>query len=106
MAGEFRDEFFFRERIELFEKDDRGARVFSLLTLGLEFVADLAGADQDAVGFSDFRVRDYVQEILVGEVFFLEMLMGEEASGWRSMLFGVKTTSGFRQWRRAWRRNR
>ena len=65
MAGEFGGEFFFWKRIELFEENDRGGGVFSLLALGLELVADLSGADQDAVGFSDFGVGDDVLEILV-----------------------------------------
>ena len=39
-----------------------------LLAFGAEFVADFAGADEDAVGFSDFGVGDDVQEILVREV--------------------------------------
>ena len=69
MAVEFGDDFVFGERIELFEKDDRGGGVFSLLAFGLKFVADFSGADQDAVGFSDFDVGDDVQEILVREVF-------------------------------------
>jgi hypothetical protein len=50
VAVEFGDDFFFGKRVELFEKDDGGARVFSLLAFGLEFVADFSGADQDAVG--------------------------------------------------------
>ena len=37
---------------------------------------------------------------------WVKSAIGELASGWRSMLFGVKTTSGLRQWRRAWRRRR
>ena len=55
--------------IELLQEDDCGAGVFSFLTLGLEFVADFSGADEDAVGFSDFDVENDVQEILVREVF-------------------------------------
>ena len=59
----------FGKWVELFEEDDRGRRVFSLLSFGLKFVADFSGADQDAVGFSDFGVGDDVEEILVREVF-------------------------------------
>ena len=33
-------------------------------------------------------------------------LSGQDATGFRNMLFGVKTTSGLRQLRRAWRRSR
>ena len=29
---------------------------------------------------------------------WVKSAMGEDASGWRSMLFGVNTTSGLRQW--------
>src|SRR5271170_2884207 len=61
-------EFFFWKRVELFEKDNRGRIVFSFFALCLEFVADLAGADQDAVGLSDLYVGNYVLEILLGEV--------------------------------------
>src|SRR6202451_2510665 len=32
--------------------------------------------------------------------------MDDEASGWRSMLLGVKTISGLRQWRNPWRRSK
>src|SRR5271170_2589436 len=68
MTVEFGDDFVFGERIELFQKNDGGGRVFSVLTFGLEFVADLSGADQNAVGFADFGVGDDVQEILVSEI--------------------------------------
>jgi hypothetical protein len=68
VAGEFSGEFFFGKRIELLYKHDGGGCVFSLLALGAEFVADLAGADQDAVGLSDFGVGENVLEILLGEV--------------------------------------
>ena len=64
VAGEFRGEFFFWKGIELFQKYNRGGVVFSLLTLGLEFVADFSGADQDAVGLADFHVGDHVLETL------------------------------------------
>ncbi len=68
MAVEFGGQFLLGERVELFEKDDCGGRVFSFLALGAEFVADLSGADQDAFGFADFVIGDYVLEFLVGEV--------------------------------------
>ena len=68
VAGEFGDEFFFRERIELFKKHDRGGIVFSLLALGLEFVADLTGANQNAIGFPDFGVGKDVLEIVPSEI--------------------------------------
>ena len=41
VAVEFGGEFFLRERVELFEEDDRGAGIFSPVSLGLQFVADL-----------------------------------------------------------------
>src|SRR5260370_29066490 len=50
MAGEFGGEFLFWGGIELFEKDDRGGSVFSLLALGAGFVGEFFGADQDSVG--------------------------------------------------------
>ncbi len=68
VAREFRGEFFLWKGIELFQKYNRGAVVFSFLTLGLEFMADFPGADQDAVGLADLHVRDYVQETLAGKV--------------------------------------
>src|ERR1700693_100054 len=52
VAGEFNGEFFVWKRIELFEKYDGGRVAFSLLTLGLELVADFSGADQDTLRFS------------------------------------------------------
>ena len=69
VAIEFGDDFLLGEWVELFQEHDCCARVFSLLTFGLKFVADFSGADQDAVGFSDFGVGDDVQEVLVGEIF-------------------------------------
>ena len=63
-----RGEFFLWEGIELFEKYNRGACCLFVLTLGLEFVADIPGADQDAVGLADFHVRDYILETLAGKV--------------------------------------
>ena len=69
VAVEFGGDFLLGERIELFEEDDGGGGVFSLLSFGLKFVADFSGADQDAVGFSDFGVGDDVQKILVREIF-------------------------------------
>lgn len=68
VAGEFGNEFFFREGIELFEKHDGGGIVFSLLAFGLEFVADFAGADQDAVGFTNFCVGENALEIFPNEI--------------------------------------
>ena len=69
MPIELGGDFLLREGVELFEEDDGGGGVFSLLAFGLKFVADFSGTDQDAVGFSDFGVGDDVQEILVREVF-------------------------------------
>ena len=69
VAVEFGGDFLLGEGIELFEEDDRRGGVFPLLSFRLKFVADFSGADQDAVGFSDFGVGNDVQEILVREVF-------------------------------------
>ena len=69
VAVEFGGDFLLGERVELFEEDDRGGGVFSLLSFGLKFVADFSGADQDALGFSDLGVGDDIQEILVREIF-------------------------------------
>ena len=96
VAGEFGSEFFFWKGIELFQKYNRGAVGFSLLTLGLEFMADFPGADQDAVGLADL-----LSGITFWKLLRVKSAMGEDASGWRSMLFGVNTTSGLRQWRSA-----
>ena len=69
VAVELGDDLFFWKWIKLFEEDDGRARVFSLLSLGLKFVTDFPGADQDAFGFTDFDVGDDVQELLVSEIF-------------------------------------
>jgi len=58
----------FLGRIELLEKHDGSGVVFSFFALGLEFVADFSGADQDAVGFGDFCIGKYVLEIFLSEV--------------------------------------
>ncbi len=63
MTGKLGTEFFVREGIKLFEEDDCSGIVFPLLSFGAQLMADLAGADQDAIGFSDFGVRQYVLEI-------------------------------------------
>ena len=68
VAGEFGSDFFFREGIELFEKNDCGGIVFSPLALGAKLVTDLAGTDQDAIGFSDFCVGNYVLKIGLSKV--------------------------------------
>ena len=62
-------DFLFGKWVELLEEHDGGAGVFSFFSFGLELVADFSGADQDAVGLSDFGVGDDVEEILVGEIF-------------------------------------
>src|SRR4029077_1876577 len=69
MAVELRDDFLFGEWIELFEEYDRRARVFPLFPFSLQFVADFAAADQDAFGFPDSRVGNYIEETLVREIF-------------------------------------
>src|SRR6202158_2529725 len=69
MAIKFRGDFLLGEWVELFEEDDCRARFFSPVALGSEFVADFSGANQDAVGFSDFGIGEDVQKILVGKIF-------------------------------------
>ncbi len=68
MAGKFGDEFFFRERIELFHEDDSGRSIVSLLAFGLQFVADLSGADKNAVRCPNFGIRQYILEVLLTEI--------------------------------------
>src|SRR4029077_16680046 len=68
VAGGLGGAFFLRGRIALVQKDDRSRSVFSLLALGLKFVADFSGADENAVGFSDFGVGNDVLKIGAGEV--------------------------------------
>ena len=68
VAIEFGGDFFLGKWIELFQEHDRGAGVFSLLSLGLQFVANFSGADQDAFGFAHVSVGKNVEEVLVGEV--------------------------------------
>ena len=87
--------------IKLIEEKDRGAGVVATTAFRTEFVADLTAGDQDALRVGDFAIGNQRQEARPFEFFNLE-----EASGWRSMLFGVKTISGLRHSRRAWRRNR
>src|SRR5581483_2895938 len=69
VAVEFGLHFLLRERIELFEKYDCRARIFSLLSLRLQFVTDFSSTDENSFGFSDGRVGDDVQKILLREVF-------------------------------------
>ena len=76
-------------------------RVLPLLALGAQLVADLAGAEQDALGVADLVVGEHVLEAVAAEVGD-----GETASLWRSMLLGVNTTSGLRHGRSACRRSR
>ena len=68
VAIEFRDDLLFGERIHLLQENDRSARVLPLLPFGLKFVADFAGTDQDSFRFSDSRIGDDVQEILMREI--------------------------------------
>ena len=69
MAFEFGDHFLLGKWIELFEEDNRGGGVLTLLAFGSQFVANFSGADQDAIGFAHFGVGNDVQKILVREVF-------------------------------------
>ena len=87
--------------VELLEEDDGDRRVLALRALDTELVADFAGADEHAAGFCDFGVRHDVEEARREK-----SASGESASGWRSMLLGVKTMSGLRHLRSAWRRSR
>src|ERR1700722_6149572 len=68
VAVEFGDDFSLGKRVELLQKDDSGGSVFSFLAFGLEFVADLSGADENAVGLSDFGIGDDVAETLMRKV--------------------------------------
>ena len=68
VALEFRGEFFFWKGIHLFQKNNRGAVVFALLALGPEFVADLPGADQDAVGLADLPYPESRSGNLTGKI--------------------------------------
>ena len=88
--------------IELFDEDDRGRGVFPLFPLDAQFVADLAGAEHDATRVHRFRVRESPAE----NCLCVKSSSGEDASGCRSMLLGVNTTSGLRQCRSACRRSR
>ena len=70
-AIELGGDFLLGEGIKLVEEDDGGCRCLCVfLRSALQFVADFAGADQDALGFSRLRVSgNDVQETLVREVF-------------------------------------
>ena len=63
-----------RDRIHLFEEDNRGAQVFAFLTFGAKFVPDFSGAEQEALGILRFRVRNYGQEFLMRQVFQLSLI--------------------------------
>jgi len=69
----------------------------ALFAFVAQLVPDFSAADQDAFGGSDFRDRE--QPTRTGGR--KKSSIGEDASGWRSMLFGVNTTSGLRQRRSA-----
>ncbi len=88
--------------IELLQENNSGGSVFSLLALRPQFVADLAGAQHNPFGVVSFLVRQTLLETDDA----VKSASGDAASGCRSMLFGVKTTSGLRHLRNACRRNR
>ena len=102
MARDFRAQFVFRKRIELLEKQDRRIGIAALLALRAQFVADFSAANQDALGGRRLRgpappIRNRGRR---------KSSIGEDASGCRSMLFGVNTISGLRQRRSACRRSK
>ena len=65
----------------------------ALRALDAELVADFAGADEQALRVCDAGFRQDVLEVRHGK----GPRWGDIASGWRSMLLGVKTMSGLRQ---------
>jgi hypothetical protein len=88
--------------VELLDEDDADGHVLALLALDAQVVADLAGADEQA---ARVLVTVVVGEDIL-EVVAAKSARGDIASGWRSMDFGVKTMSGLRHLRMAWRRSR
>ncbi len=58
----------FREGVELFEEDDADRVVFALGALDAQVVADLAAADEQAVGVGDGVVGENVLEVVEREV--------------------------------------
>ena len=102
MAIHLGRDFVFGERIELLDEDDRRRILRTALPLGLEFVADFPSAEQHARPPS----RRLGPESRCGIARSARSASGEDAAGFRSMLLGVNTTSGFRQLRSAWRRSR
>ena len=78
--------------VELLEEDDADAEVLALFALDAEVVADLSAADEQAARVFDVVVGQDILEALD----LPKSASVEDASGWRSMLFGVKTTSGLR----------
>ena len=64
MAVEFSDQLLLGERVDLLQKNDRGGGVFSLLSFSAKFVTDFPGADQGALGLSNFGIGDDILEVL------------------------------------------
>ncbi len=62
MPRQFRAQFFFRKRIKLIEKNDRGGAVLAPAAFVAQFVADFAGADQHARAVFQFYLGHHGQK--------------------------------------------
>ena len=78
--------------VELLDEDDGGVGELALFALDAEVVADLAAGDEEAGGVGTLVSGRTLRKRSVAK-----SDSWEEASGWRSMLFGVKTMRGLRQ---------
>ena len=82
--------------VELVEEEDARNCVLALRALDAQLVSDFAGCYQEAL-----RVFDRVSGRTGRKCGRERSWRGDIASGWRSMLLGVKTMSGLRQERSA-----
>src|SRR5437762_12835296 len=63
VSREFCRKFGVWKWIELFDEHDGNVRDFPFLAFHAKLMSDLTGAEQNAAGFMDFRIRTHAQEI-------------------------------------------